>query len=722
MMKTRLVWAAVAVVVAALVVLLVACSQPVSDASTGHEQAGESPSWPTTLAQSRPRGGDPTFMVINTNDSNAGSLRQAILDSNGATDAGANTIDFAIPSTDPNCDDAGVCTIAPGSALPVITQPVTVDGYSQSGASQATNSSAASLKIVLNGASAGTADGLTITAGTSTVQGLVINGFNGNGIVLETLGSNTIAGNYIGTDVTGSSAVKNARAGVFVDGVANDTIGGTAASARNVISGNMLQGVLLQFAGATGNVVEGNYVGTNASGTSALANTNNGVEVSGAHNNTVGGTTAGSGNVISGNTGFGVELIGASNVVQGNLIGTNAAGTGAVPNSVDGLLIFTAAGNLVGGTASGAGNVISGNTQNGVHIKEPNSKNNVVQGNLIGTRADGLIALGNGANGVLVDVAASSNTIGGTATGARNVISANGQIVSANGQNGVFFNATNSNTLQGNFIGVGSDGTTSLGNTGNGVLVGGSSNTIGGTAAGAGNVIGDNVQDGISITGGSNSVLGNFIGVASNGSFPIGNLANGVLISGNSNIIGGTTAGAGNVIGQNTLVGVSISSSSNSVEGNFIGIAADLVTDIANGGDGVFVSSGNANLILTNSIDLNGGLGIDLAAGANNSQASPSLSSAKTSKKTNQTTVVGTLTSTASAMVTVQFFLSPTCDPSGSGEGRQFLAQALVATGSKGTAKFMQPFPRLPVGEVVTTTVTDPSNNTSAFSNCVTVK
>lgn len=294
-MKTRLVWVAVAIAVPALVLLLVACGHAVGDAGSGQKQAGESPSWQTTLTQSKPRAaaaGDPTFTVTNTNDSDAGSLRQAILDSNGMTDAGANTITFAIPSGDPNCTDAGVCTIAPASALPTVTQPVTIDGYSQSGAAQATDAGTATLTVVLNGANAGTADGgtvdgLTIAAGSSTVQGLVINGFSGNGIVLETNGSNTIAGNYVGTDVTGSIAVRNSGAGVLVDGVASNTIGGTGASARNVLSGNQV-GVLLELSGATGNVVAGNYVGTDATGSSAIPNDLNGVQVSGAPSNTIG--------------------------------------------------------------------------------------------------------------------------------------------------------------------------------------------------------------------------------------------------------------------------------------------------------------------------------------------------------------------------------------------------------------------------------------------------
>src|SRR5205085_10764500 len=113
-----------------------------------------------------------------------------------------------------------------------------------------------------------------------------------------------------------------------VGGASGNTIGGTSAGARNLISGNTSTGIDFRDAGTSGNIVAGNYVGTDATASSALAN-NIGVNVvDGVSGNTIGGTTAGARNVISGNS-FGVAIGGAGttvNVGAGNYVGTNAAG------------------------------------------------------------------------------------------------------------------------------------------------------------------------------------------------------------------------------------------------------------------------------------------------------------------------------------------------------------------------------------------------------------
>jgi hypothetical protein len=173
-----------------------------------------------------------TFTVLNTNDSGADSLRQAILAANAAP--GADSIQF-------NIGGGGVQTIAPLSALPAITGAVTIDGASQPGY-------AGSPLIELNGAGAGSANGLLITAGNSTVRGLVINRFSGSGIALQTNGGNAIEGNYIGTDVTGSLKLSNALHGISVtNGASLNRIGTNGddvadAAERNVISGNTVHG------------------------------------------------------------------------------------------------------------------------------------------------------------------------------------------------------------------------------------------------------------------------------------------------------------------------------------------------------------------------------------------------------------------------------------------------------------------------------------------------
>src|SRR5205085_760950 len=144
--------------------------------------------------------------------------------------------------------------------------------------------------------------------------------------------------------------------------------------------------------------------------------------------NVIGGTAAGAGNVISGNDNDGVEIGGADtsgNVVLGNFIGTDYTGSAALGNAEDGVYLWGGTtGNVIGGTAAGARNVISGNEWNGVEISSAHTSGNVVLGNFIGTDYTGSAALGNG-DGVALNDGSSSNTIGGTAAGAGNVISGN---------------------------------------------------------------------------------------------------------------------------------------------------------------------------------------------------------------------------------------------------------------------------------------------------------
>ncbi|HEX8201786.1 MAG TPA: Calx-beta domain-containing protein, partial [Isosphaeraceae bacterium] len=249
------------------------------------------------------------FVVTNTNDQRNGSLRAAILAANA--NPGTDTITFQIPGT-------GLKTISLASALPAITEPVIINGYSQPGARPNTLASDtdAVLNIELDGSGAGpAASGLTITVGGggSMVRGLVINRFRGSGIeVLQ--GGNVIEGNYIGIDATSSPArVGNGVHGVFINGAASNTIGGTSPGARNVISGNAQHGVAV--AGSTNNVIAGNYIGTYADGgttaigRSTLGNGIDGVAIINSLNNTVGGASGPFGNRISDNFRVGVDVI-----------------------------------------------------------------------------------------------------------------------------------------------------------------------------------------------------------------------------------------------------------------------------------------------------------------------------------------------------------------------------------------------------------------------------
>jgi uncharacterized repeat protein (TIGR01451 family) len=285
--------------------------------------------------------------------------------------------------------------------------------------------------IELNGAGAGNGtSGISVTASNSTIRGLVINRFggsgSGNGIRIQTGGSNTVTGCFIGTNAAGTAASANVGNGISIIDSPSNVIGGTAPLPSNVISGNSGDGVYLLGATSTGNSVRGNYIGTNLAGTAALANGTNGVQVetSGA-SNTIGGTAAGSKNVISGNANHGVWLFNSSSqVVQGNFIGTNRAGTAAVANQQHGIHVTGGAtSNTVGGTSAAARNVISGNLLAGVRVAS-GCDGITIQGNSIGVDSTGA-ALGNGTYGVLLE--ANNASVGGTAAGEENVIANNGE-------------------------------------------------------------------------------------------------------------------------------------------------------------------------------------------------------------------------------------------------------------------------------------------------------
>lgn len=284
----------------------------------------------------------------------------------------------------------------------------------------------------------GYVDGIRVQSAGNRIGGLtaaarnVISG-NATGIRISgaTATNNTVQGNYIGTDHSGTAAVPNVFVGIGIrDGAASNTIGGTVQGARNLISGNSgnSQSGIDLGGGAAGNVVVGNFIGTDATGTHALGNTL-GIGIF-APNNRIGGTSAAEANVISGNQGpgsafgGGIYVYGVSALIQGNSIGTDVTGTAALPNSPTGIFVFDTGAVTIGGTALGAGNVISGNVGTGIHFEDV-VDGSLVQGNRIGTQRDGTGALGNSSHGVFLDYYASGVTVGGTTAGARNTIAYN---------------------------------------------------------------------------------------------------------------------------------------------------------------------------------------------------------------------------------------------------------------------------------------------------------
>ena len=530
--------------------------------------------------------------------------------------------------------------IQPQSALPRITDRVVIDGYTQPGANPNTQEvgSNAELLIELDGSLAGSSRGLTITAGGCTVQGLVINRFGASGISLSDNGENVVAGNFIGTDVTGTAALGNHR-GVWVysgakwNRIGTDGDGIGDAAEGNLISGNTENGVYIMDAGADFNVVAGNFIGTDVTGTCALGNLANGIAIqTGAQSNRIG--TNGDGiadaaerNIISGNNTEGVRIAHAgtdSNVVAGNYVGTDVTGTCALGNQSYGIAIYAGAeSNRIGTNEDGLAdeaerNVISANGVDGLHISHSNQ--NVVTGNYIGTDATGLAALGNVWTGVDIGDHAQSNVIGtdgdGTADEAeRNVISGNRVGV------GIYGSGTDQNIVAGNYIGTDATGLLAVGNGSLGIEItaGVYGTRIGTNADGVGdaaerNVVSANGFHGIRIQGdgtNGNVVAGNYIGTDSAGKEPLGNANSGVLVGwgAKSNHVG--TNGDGiqddaerNVISGNTEAGVVLrgpGTMSNVVAGNYVGTDVTGVRPLGNAGHGVTIGSGaSSNWIGTN--------------------------------------------------------------------------------------------------------------------------
>jgi CSLREA domain-containing protein len=563
------------------------------------------------------------------------TLRAAIQEANAAS--GHDLIAFAVANS-------GVQTITPASALPAVTDPVTIDGTTEPGFTSGHP------VVELSGASTGVGavDGLAVS---STVRGLVINRFHGWAIHLSGSGGDTIAGNFVGTTPDGMSIAGpsgQASDGVFVDGVGGNTIGGVSGTTPgtacagdcNLISPGYLAGghgnaIQVTGAGASGNTIEGNFLGTNCVGT-ALSNVGalDGVSLSGASGTTIGGTTASARNLI-GNIGFYGVLIHQSpnTTVEGNWLGVDPSGQNGVPITQqtindDGTSTGVVIGGLTSTPGSAPGNVVGASLTGGIRVA---GNGTLVEGNLIGTNASGTGPIGS-PYGVSVEGPA---IVGGSDPGARNVISGNRDA-------GVYV-YTNA-TIQGNSIGTNPAGTAAVPNS-VGIEIGSqysgavsnvtvTGNLISGQALQTGTYLSS--ADGLMIMGGgtNETITGNLIGVGADGTSPLGNGGAGVnaVSVGLSSPIGGAASSAWNTIAFN-------------------------------GGAGI---KGSA-VVLGNSIHDNGGLGIDNSV----SQANGKITIGHIVSSGSSSTVTGTLNSAAANNAyLVQLYVSPSCDPSGFGEGQ----------------------------------------------------
>jgi hypothetical protein len=552
----------------------------------------------------------------------------------------------------------------------------------------------------------------------NSVSGSEMSGNGLYGAIVSGQGtSDSFNNDRIGVDAAGGKAVANGLAGVWVEqGASGNTFTG------DTVSGNAGFGFLLTDAGTTENAIADSFIGTNPGGGAAVANGFAGIGIGpGARDNTVGARQDPflglGGNVISGNGDYGVFVDGGSNnSFTDDLIGTSGDGKSALPNGFAGVALFGgASGNNFQGFVDFADaitpipepDVISGNGDYGVILSGRGTTGNTFISDEIGVDVAGGKALANGLAGVWLEQGASDNSFGSLEFSMPGGSFSIQGVVSGNTGFGFLFTdvGTTGNTISGQLIGTNSAGKAAVPNgfVGVGVGSGVSGNTIGGSGA---NVISGNGSYGVLVAGGNGNLIeGNDIGVASDGATALANGNDGVFL----------TDGAAN----------------NTVSGNTI--AFNKGDGVLIGSDGLLgVAAGAGNKVTQNSIFSNTQLGIDLGpddgvtpndsaghTGPNNFQDFPVITSASSSVST--TTVSFTQTVAANVSYRVEFFVSPTADPSGFGQGKTFVGSAVVLSSTSGTFPEQASLTGNFQGLFLTATTTDASGDTSEFSKAVLV-
>ncbi len=700
---------------------------------------------------------DPSpFVVTNASDGGPGSLRAAVIAANAAADL--NTITFAIPG-------AWVHHIAPATPLPVISNPVIIDGLSQPGtvsmAPMINLDGRFMLNLVSNnnddqpGTNLGLAPGFEVAASDVTIRGLGINRFPGPGVYVNNGTNNVrVEDNAIGAGRVGVMTWPANNVGVQLNYSTNHVI------ARNVISSSQTSGILI--VGGSGTLITGNRIGMSADGLTAMPNLDNGITL-------YDGATATiiDGNLISGNgtvgqpNGYGIDIqqsggladvtntVITNNIIgldaSGNLIsrgGPNWLGPGAVVNggpvnrgnTGGGIRVVRGTGTIIGNDTA-SGNTVSGNTGAGIHITGPVGAAVRVLGNRIGTNAAGTAERGNRRG---IEVVGSSAVIGEPGEGKENVISGNlGDGIFANGNT----------TIENNLVGVNAAGNAALGNA---WMPQGGTPEIGCCMTGLfvdapNNIVRDNVVGGSSThsqspgirSGGTlgeapNVITGNFVGITRS---LAGAVANGIGIG-----LYGDQSGTRverNTIAHNITAGVWL------VEGTVgatVGGTAVNGNLIRNNGIGIQVGYNAAagdvrNQLLSNRIYSNSSLAIDLGAdfitvndagdgdgGPNNRQNFPVLSNVSNAGVA--TTFNYTLDSLQiNALHTIQVFANSVCDVSGNGEGERLVGSFQQISDGAGDMVVVGAVLNelVPAGQFLTATATDGNGNTSEFSQCVQV-
>jgi len=558
----------------------------------------------------------------------------------------------------------------------------------------------------------------------------LVSGNNSDGIIINSSDFTIIAGNSVGVNSTGDSAIPN-RFGIYLDHssqniIGTDGDGDNDANEGNLISGNNQSGLYITNNNSIYNVIAGNKIGTNFDGSASIGNGSVGISTSGDF--TIIGTNGDGisdsleGNLISGNNqAIGLSSIG--NRVSGNLIGLDLTGTTDITQSGGGISLGSnSSQNLIGTDGDGQSDDLERNTISGLSsgISLNESQSNSIAGNYIGTDISGTFAIPNGVNtpggrGAINLINGSNNNIIGT-NGDGSGDSAEGNLISGNLLRGIVLDGSSNNVVAGNFIGTDISGSSVLGNT-LGILIkaGSSHNLIGTNGDGTsdffeGNVIsGSTESSGIQINSSQNQISGNYIGTNKSGLVDMGNSSSGILITETvTDILIGGSNQQGNTIAFNNMTGVLVYGPS--------------VNDIQIFNNSIFNNSFSG-------IDLAGDLqetGVshndpgDLDSGPNDLMNFPVLSNA--ASITGFIGISGEMiNSLPFTSYQLQFFNNDECDPGGYGEGKTYLGSKQVFTDSYGNASFSATFSGIVhAGDFITATATA-YGKTSEFSACVEV-
>lgn len=577
-----------------------------------------------------------TFTVTNTNDSGLGSLRQAISDSNTA--GGSNSILFNIAGGVPQ-------TITPLTLFPTITTTVNIDGTSQQPGWVPGDDMPIVIDCSVLASTVFTGNCFLLdSVSNCVIKGLAIKSYVGlpvNGVAIRirsTTGpsnGNQIMNCFFGCNADGSVTppfTDNTRS-VVLQGNAtfpinNTIIGGTSSTDGNLFVNTSVNAITVEF-NANATLIQYNLFGTDKTGTTAVGSNPYDIAIFGTALNTPCNGTIIRNNLLSNNidaTAAAINLVENVNdtVIENNNIGTDITGTFAIANVGYGINTFGATGLPCNNTLI-SNNIISGNALGGILLNDFTT-NSIIQSNKIGVDSTGLSAIPNGQGiAIIADTAgtgfpATGNVIGGIGLG---------NIISGNTNQGILLsNDALSTVIQGNLIGINASeaalpngsGIQLIGSLGSPVT----NNVIGGSGSGEGNVVSKNMAEGIGIYANStnNTIQGNFIGTDASATVNLGNGTHGIIIfsndpalPANSNLIGGTSSGQGNIIKFNAIDGVLV--------------------------DGGSVSAAVLNSMLENSIFLNNGNGIVLQNTGNNDQMPPTITNATLCGSGNAITISG---------------------------------------------------------------------------------